>query len=232
MHPFFKHITMKPLYSLAVFALLLQFSISCNSPVKSNTQQPQPANAKKPVGGGCDGCEIMYAGMPAVLAWADTSDGWHENGQRLLVTGTVFKPDGKTPAPDVIIYYWHTDNNGHYTPKANMNEKAKLHGYLRGWIKTDAMGRYAMYTIKPAPYPNEDMPAHIHIAIKEPHINNEYYIDDFVFDDDTLLTTEKRKALENRGGSGILHTIISDHMHMATHNIMLGLNIPHYPEKK
>ena len=34
-------------------------------------------------------------------------------------------------------------------------------------------------------------------------IENEYYIDEFVFDDDVLLTGAKRKALENRGGSGV-----------------------------
>ena len=42
---------------------------------------------------------------------------------------------------------------------------------------------------------------HIHISIREPEIKNEYYIDELVFDDDPLLTTAKRAALENRGGT-------------------------------
>ncbi|MBK8779898.1 MAG: hypothetical protein IPO25_21785 [Saprospiraceae bacterium] len=48
-------------------------------------------------------------------------------GQRkdktFLVTGTVFKHDGKTPVPNVIIYYWQTDHNGYYLPKQGLNEK-------------------------------------------------------------------------------------------------------------
>ncbi len=56
----------------------------------------------------------------------------------------------------------------------------------------------------------ESIPAHIHTSIKEPNIDNEYYIDEFVFDDDKLLTGAKRKALENRGGSGVLRVLISE----------------------
>jgi protocatechuate 3,4-dioxygenase beta subunit len=92
-------------------------------------------------------------------------------------------------------------------------------------------GKYSIYTIKPAPYPKENIPAHVHTSIKEPNIDNEYYIDEFVFDGDKFLTGEKRKALENRGGSGILRVLISDELQIAEHNIILGLNIPNYPEK-
>jgi protocatechuate 3,4-dioxygenase beta subunit len=171
----------------------------------------------------------MFVGMPKNIKPADTSVGWREKGQKLLVTGTVFKPGGKTPAPNIVIYYWHTDNNGFYSPKTGMDEKAKRHGHIRGWVKTDENGKYSIYTIRPAPYPNRDIPAHIHTSIKEPIIDNEYYIDEFVFDDDKLLTGAKRKALENRGGSGILRILISNDLQIAEHNIILGLNIPNYP---
>jgi protocatechuate 3,4-dioxygenase beta subunit len=75
------------------------------------------------------------------------------------------------------------------------------------------------------------MPAHIHPSIKEPNIDNEYYIDDFVFDDDKLLTSEKRKEVENRGGNGILKVAISGDLQIAERDIILGLNIPNYPGK-
>ena len=110
------------------------------------------------------------------------------------------------------------------------DEQAKRHGHIRGWVKSDENGKYSIYTIRPAPYPNDNMPAHIHTSIKEPTINDDYYIDEFVFDDDTLLTSEKRKALENRGGSGILRVLISNDLQIAEHNIILGLNIPNYPK--
>ena len=56
-------------------------------------------------------------------------------------------------------------------------------------------------------------------------------IDEFVFDDDILLTEEKRKKLENRGGSGILKVLNKGDLQIAAHNIILGLNIPNYPGK-
>jgi protocatechuate 3,4-dioxygenase, beta subunit len=210
--------------------LLTSLLLSCKGQTKTNTPVQNKNNTKKLVGGGCDGCEIMFVGMPAKLSSVDTSTGWAEKGQPLLITGKVYKIDGKTPAPNVIIYYWQTDNDGYYSPKPGMDEKARRHGHIRGWVKTDENGNYSIYTIKPAPYPNNNIPAHIHTSIKEPNIDNEYYIDEFVFDDDKLLTGEKRKTLSNRGGSGILRVLISGSLQIAEHNIILGLNIPHYPE--
>ena len=222
---------MKRLYHIGLSVILFTALTSCNGQTKNNsqTQTNSAANKTKLVGGGCDGCEIMFVGMPANISPVDTSVGWTEKGQKLLVTGKVYKIDGKTPAPNVIIYYWQTDKNGYYSPTKGMGEKAKRHGHIRGWVKTDENGKYSIYTIRPAPYPNRDIPAHIHTSIKEPNIDNEYYIDEFVFDDDNLLTGAKRKTLENRGGSGILRVLISGDLQIAEHNIILGLNIPSYP---
>lgn len=188
------------------------------------------ADKNKRVGGGCDGCEIMFVDMPTVMNATDTSSGWTEKGQKLLVTGTVYKLDGKTPAPNVIMYYWQTDADGLYTPRASMNKKARAHGHIRGWVKTDEHGKYAIYTIRPAPYPNEALPAHIHLSIQEPGIPNEYYIDDINFDDDKLLIPHfKKYPPENRGGSGIVRILLRGNIQIAEHDIVLGLNIPDYP---
>ena len=225
-------IIMKHLSYVGLWILSLSTLTGCNGQTKANNELQiiSSTDKTKLVGGGCDGCELMYVGMPTNIKSVDTSEGWAEKGQKLLVTGIVYKLDGKTPAPNVIIYYWQTDNNGYYSPKDGMDEKAKRHGHIRGWVKTDDNGKYSIYTIKPAPYPNENIPAHIHTSIKEPNIQNEYYIDEFIFDDDKLLTSAKRKALENRGGSGILRVLISGDVQIAEHNIILGLNIPNYPD--
>ena len=225
-------VKMKQIFKLGLFFVLLNFLTSCNGQTKSeNNQSEIKTDQNKLVGGGCDGCELMYVGMPKNIKSIDTSSGWNEKGQKLLITGTVYKLGGKIPAPNVIIYYWQTDSNGYYSPKDEMDEQAKRHGHIRGWVKSDENGKYSIYTIRPAPYPNDDMPAHIHISIKEPNIKDEYYIDEFVFDDDILLTGKKRKALENRGGSGVLRVLIDKDKLVAEHNIILGLNIPNYPEK-
>lgn len=187
---------------------------------------------KEIVGGGCDGCELMYIGMPEQISSVDTSAGWFEKGQKLVVTGTVFQLDGKTPAPNIIIYYWQTDSNGYYSPKSGMSEQAKRHGHIRGWVKTDINGKYTIKTIRPAPYPNNIIPAHIHLSIKEPGIANEYYPDDINFDDDKFLIPYFRKyPQENRCGSGIVRVLLKDSLQIAEHNIILGLNIPNYPKK-
>jgi protocatechuate 3,4-dioxygenase beta subunit len=224
---------MRRMYTLGFFIVLLNVLTSCNGQTKDNTQTITKNTTEKStvVGGGCDGCELMYVGMPTNLKAVDTSAGWTKEGQKLLVTGTVFKLDGKTPAPNVIIYYWQTDNNGYYSPREGLDEKAKTHGSIRGWIKTDENGKYAIYTIRPAPYPNDVLPAHIHLSIKEPAIANEYYPDDINFDDDTLLLPYfKKYPQENRGGSGVVRIQLKGDIQIAARDIILGLNIPNYPK--
>ncbi|WP_379089041.1 hypothetical protein [Pedobacter sp. UC225_65] len=208
-----------------IVSILLLFS-TCNGQSQTTVK---PANNNL-VGGTCDGCELLYVGLPKQINNTDTSAGWAEKGQKLLVTGIAYQIDGQTPAPNTIIYYWQTDNNGYYSPRPNLDKSALRHGHIRGWVKTDKDGKYAIYTIRPATYPDRSEPAHIHLAIKEPQLN-EYYIDELVFDDDPLLIPkQKKKPFENRGGSGILRILLAGELQIAEHNIILGLNIPNYPK--
>jgi protocatechuate 3,4-dioxygenase beta subunit len=213
----------KYFYSVVFTSLLL----SCNGQTTSNAKNPDDKAAV--VGGPFENGGFFYIGMPQNIKPVDTSTGWTQNGQKLLITGTIYKPGGKIPAPNVILYYHHTDINGVYANKQGLDPGVIRHGYIRGWVKSDSSGKYAIYTVRPASYPNSNIEAHIHPAIKEPGINKEYYIDEFVFDDDKLLTGEKRKKMENRGGSGILRVLKKGNLQVAEHNIILGLNIPNYP---
>jgi len=218
---------MKNLIACKVIFLCLLW-MSCHG----QTPNATPGSNAKIVGGGCDGCELMYIGIPENIRSEDTSPGWNEKGQKLVVTGTVFQLDGKTPAKDVIIYYWQTDDDGYYSPKPGMDERIKRHGHIRGWVKTDANGQYTIKTIRPAPYPDDVLPAHIHLSVKEPDVANEYYTDEINFDDDTLLIPHfKKYPQENRGGSGVVRVLLKDSLQVAEHDIILGLNIPNYPKK-
>lgn len=171
----------------------------------------------------------MYAGLPENINSSDTTFGWKEGiGQKMIISGTVFEHDGTTPAGNTILYFYHTDNTGKYTPRND--QPAKQHGYLRGWVKTDSRGRYAIYTIKPMHYPNETFAAHIHVIVKEPKYN-EYYIDEWVFDDDKYLTNEVKNRYEKRGGDGIMHAVKKDNVWIVEQNIICGLNIPDYPAR-
>jgi protocatechuate 3,4-dioxygenase beta subunit len=214
---------------LLLFLVFSWVLISCNGQATSASQRPSTTSVNQIVGGGCDGCELMYVGIPSQVQASDTSEGWESGDQKLHVTGTVYQFGGKIPASDIIIYYWQTDANGYYTPNKEMDPRARRHGHLRGWVKTNKDGKYDIYTVRPAPYPNNNEAAHIHLSIKEPNIADEYYIDELVFDDDKLLTSSKRKALENRGGSGVLRLLVDGDIQVAEHDIILGLNIPGYP---
>lgn len=180
--------------------------------------------AERPVGGGCENCELIYEGMPQAMRNADTAPDWNEPGPKLRVSGTVFQNDGRTRAAGVIVYYYHTDQSGLYAKRTAADP---VHGYIRGWVRTGVDGRYSIYTNRPAPYPDSSMPAHIHMLVREPGLQV-YYIDELVFDDDPLLTDKKRQALENRGGSGILHVASDGATQIAVHDIVLGKNVPGY----
>jgi protocatechuate 3,4-dioxygenase beta subunit len=220
----------RSLHRLLLSCCLFCFLVSCTGQQTNNNRKGSAVS--KRVGGNCEDCDIMYTGMPTAINHTDTSAGWYENGQKLLVTGTVFQQDGKTPAANILLYYWQTNTQGYYADAAGLNKKAKRHGYIRGWVKTNSKGQYTIYSVRPAPYPNDISPAHIHFLVKEPGLPNEYYIDDLVFDDDPLLIPFKKKyPLENRGGSGVVRILVKGNVQVAEHDIVLGLNIPDYPKK-
>ncbi len=118
--------------------------------------------------------------------------GKNEKGQRIKISGTVYQSDMQTPASDVILYLYHTNTKGIYPKKGNETGNGVRHGYLRGWIKTDRDGSYSFETIRPKPYPGRAVPAHIHITVKESN-KDEYWLKDYFFEDDNLLTEKDRK---------------------------------------
>lgn len=125
-----------------------------------------------------------------------------EEGEPLVVTGTVYRADGKTPASGILLYAYHANLRGDYPKRGDEAGQARRHGYLRGWMRTGANGEYRIVTIRPGMY-ERGGPAHIHMTVKEPD-RDEYYIDETVFEGDPRLTDEHRRRLQNRGGSGIV----------------------------
>jgi protocatechuate 3,4-dioxygenase beta subunit len=112
--------------------------------------------------------------------------------------------------------------------KGNETGWAKHHGYLRGWIKTDSDGKYTFYTLKPSTYPSRSASAHIHPVILEPD-GKYYWIEDYLFDDDPLLTESDRNRDSLRGGnSGILILRQEENLWIGERNIVLGKNISDY----
>lgn len=208
--------------------VFLVFIISCNA------QTDQVPNV---LSEDFDASFPFSYGMPSQLSASDTSRGWYLEKDQILLTGTVYKPDGTTPTSNVIMYYYQTNSAGKYEHKTNEvismppNKLGQTHGYIRGWVKTDREGKYAIYTSMPGSYPNRNDPAHVHLYVKEEG-REHYYLDNFVFDNDMLLSSSKRKRMENRGGSGVIRFVKKDGLLVGERDIYLGLNIPDYNKEE
>lgn len=190
----------------------------------SSAQDQSKSNAKL-VDGPCEGCEAIFEYGERELSPVDTLIDFFEDGPKLKLIGTVYQSDGKTPASDVILYIYHTNQEGIYPTLGDETGWASRHGYIRGWIKTDEQGKYTFYTLRPGTYPSHSEPAHIHITVLEPD-GKYYWISSYHFADDPLLSVKERSA--NRGGPGIMHLIREDGLLVGKRDIFLGLNVPGY----
>jgi len=213
------------------FTALLLLLVMISSCSESKTQaQTQNISTNERVGGECEGCEAIHENTKPFtdLYWQITLPGYNSKGPKLHITGTVYTADGKTPAAGTILYFYHTDQFGNYPQKGDEKGWARRHGYIRGWIKTNAKGQYAILTIKPAAYPNRQTPAHIHCIIKEKDLN-EYYIGDFLFDDDPLVSNAEKTNIKVPAGNGVLKLEKKNGILYGVRDIYLGRNIRGYP---
>jgi len=178
--------------------------------------------------GQCEGCEAVFEYGDKELTPVDTLPDFQDQGRQIKVTGTIYQQDGNTPAENVILYVYHTDQNGIYATKGDETGRARRHGYIRGWVKTDKDGKYAFYTLKPGVYPDRSEPAHIHPVILEP--NGKYYwLGSYYFEGDSLLSDKEINPDSPRGGSSGLLTLRKEgDIWVGTRDIILGKNIPGY----
>jgi protocatechuate 3,4-dioxygenase, beta subunit len=186
------------------------------------------AQNDKRVGHRCEGCEAVFEFGNRTLNAVDTLPDFSESGPKLEIRGTIYQRDGKTPAPNVILYVYHTNQKGIYPSRGDEKGWGKRHGYIRGWIKTGSDGKYRFYTLRPGAYPGRENPEHIHPVIKEPGYTA-YYIDEYLFDDDPILTKEERNNQHGIGGKGIIKIKRgANGMQIAERDIILGLNVAGY----
>ena len=149
----------------------------------------------------CEGCEAISEGEPVLgvlkLPVAD------EPGEAMVIGGVVRSASTGAGVGDVVLYAHHTNAAGLYANGSSETMWSRRHGKLRGWVKTAADGSYRIETIKPAPYPDMTMPAHVHVFLSEPG-RRPYYIDDVVFAGEFKVDDTYRARQELRGGSGIV----------------------------
>jgi protocatechuate 3,4-dioxygenase beta subunit len=154
---------------------------------------------------------------PAVLKSRARIAPVDEPGIPLTMRGRVFRSDGRTPAPGITVFAYHTDRNGLYEERS----KGPHAWRLRGWAKTDAAGRFDFETIRPAPYPGGNIPAHVHLSIEGPGVPRRWTAE-VLFSDDDLVTAAEREKSAREGVFGGVRTV---RKHDGTQEIDVQLKI-------
>jgi protocatechuate 3,4-dioxygenase beta subunit len=175
----------------------------------------------------------VFQGLPDTLTSTGRIAPPDEPGEPMRIAGTVYGQNGE-PEPGVIVYAYQTNAKGIYPPaEAFRGRAAYRHGELRAWVRSDSLGRYRFDTIRPASYPNNDIPAHVHMHVIEPGCCT-YYLTSIHFTDDPLLTPEERvRVRKGRGGSGLVtpkHD--ADGVWVVARDIHLGEGVPDYAEHR
>jgi protocatechuate 3,4-dioxygenase, beta subunit len=186
-----------------VFAAIGLASLAAACGTRATSEAGPHQSPPRPDLYNCDGCEGALERDAHSLGWQTRMAPVGEAGESMRIEGRVLQSDGRTPAAAVVVYAYQTNAEGRYANGSNATEWSRRHGRLRGWVRTGADGRYAFDTIKPAPYPNDNIPAHVHLTVVEPG-RRPYYIDDIVFDGEFGVTPSYRRRQELRGGSGIV----------------------------
>ena len=106
-------------------------------------------------------------------------------GIPFVVHGVVQDPSGK-PLGAVEVFAYQTDTNGIYAPPGAADPWP-----LKGWAVTDAQGRFEFRTIRPAAYPSNTIPGHVHLTFKSTDFGRQ--VTEVMFEDDPLATKEFRQ---------------------------------------
>jgi protocatechuate 3,4-dioxygenase beta subunit len=139
-----------------------------------------------------------------------------EPGPALEVSGQVVEPDGVTPAPGVTVYAYQTGIDGLYASEPDATPR------IRGWMTTDAQGRYSFLTIRPGAYPGNEVAAHIHFQLWGGGWPVQYS-EDLHFADDDLLPERERERSRGLGRFGSVASPVlgEDGVLRATHDLRL-----------
>jgi protocatechuate 3,4-dioxygenase, beta subunit len=149
-----------------------------------------------------NGLVMIWPNPPAKIDWSTQIAPDSEPGERLIVSGRVFAPDGKTPAPGVTVYAYNTDAEGYYGAG-----HAEYPPRLYGWMKTDREGRFELRTIHPGSYPSMRVPAHIHFSAWGAGYPLQWF-DELRFAGDRYLTPEMISQDAERGAFRTIQPLV------------------------
>lgn len=185
-----RHFLKRAAAAVVAFPLLL----SCKSDTLAQKSEDNVLNLIKK-NAATAGTEGMGAsGAPDTVSWKTVLAKKSDEGEPMVISGKIFQPDGKTFAPDVLIYLYHTDAYGNYGKKGEHK-----HGRFRGWMLSDPKGRYEFSTIKPASYPNTTFAAHVHMTLTGENFKEDW-IDSILFEGDKFISAQERSQAGKKGG--------------------------------
>lgn len=178
---------------MTVAAAVLPLLVGCRTDTLAQKTGNELDLIKKNALPDCEGwCGAKDA--PGSVSWKTSLASATDEGERMLISGTIFAADDKTPAPGILIYLYHTNVHGIYGRGGEHR-----HGRHRGWMLTDAAGRYEFSSIRPASYPDSTIPQHVHMTLTGKD-RKEDWIDSIWFADDKFVTAATRRELSGKGG--------------------------------
>jgi catechol 1,2-dioxygenase len=164
-------------FAIALSATLAACSGSGNRSSTEPTASPSVTAAdecRPTIGGEADGSApvsseassfVKLKPGSAITSEEAAAEAPARRGTPLILSGTVYAADCRTPLPGALIEVWQTDARGVYGPDQESGEPRCC--FLQGLVKTDANGRYSIQTIRPGHYRGEGPPppAHIHFNV-------------------------------------------------------------------
>lgn len=194
---------MKNLANLFCLIIFLSFINTAFAQQKDNAQLRHP----------------IYDLSETNMANVDTIPNYVLKQDQIKITGTIYKSDGVTPANDIILYIEQADEDGSFDLRKS---DEKQYNYYRSWVKTNADGKYTLYTFIPGYDRTYNQLQEIFPVIKEPS-QQEYAIGTFLFDKDPLLTRRCRRQIEKHSDLSRILKLKKqeDGSLIAQHNIVL-----------
>ncbi|MEL0456343.1 hypothetical protein WJN01_08905 [Flavobacteriaceae bacterium SZ-1-7] len=204
---------MKQFLTLLVLVIFLSDFHTLSAQETASSQEEIPSNYKKR--------NPIYDYSEKHLNNVDTIPDFASRTTKLKITGTIYESDGVTPAQNVLLFIHQADEDGNFELK---RENKKRYVHHRGWIRTDADGKYTFYTFVPGSYIYGNELRQILPVLKEPG-KPEYAIESFVFDDDPQLKDSCRERIEATNPNRILKLDKKEGLFVAKRDIILGKEI-------
>ena len=147
--------------------------------------------------------EQAQINRPAVMQSNGRIAAPDEPGIPFVIHGQVFKPDGRTPASDVVVHSYHRDSQGFdFGPDENNYPVWRL----QGWVKTDSKGYFRFQTIRPAPDHLGREGAHIHFTL-ETKEHGKQWAPTVYFFDDPLVKKDRIEESKRNGEFGAVRNV-------------------------